>query len=416
VRTPSEGFLAELNRQNITQLARANVLYDGNVVYAGLAVTNGTVLRDRRRSPRATCDLVVAEPDMIPTPTEGVLSPLGYELQIYCGLELRGTEPYIAYSGLITDDYMVPLTDGSGRYILTPDGGAMFVAGTPESEELLSLGIFPIQRSVINGVTLLTTIRSIDRTGWLLDDELEADTQWPDDIGGSLEAHVERLLRTNPALSDPDVVPTMFAGTSHTPPTVTHAQGTKKWDIIERAASGIGYEAYFDGQGAFRWGPSPSVSGEAVWTFRGGDGGDLIDLDVTLDREPMRNRVIAVGSNAASTTVYRAVATDDNPLSPTRYGGGAGNKQMTIRSSMYTSQEDAQAAADATLEDVAGIARSYDVTQFPNVLLEEGDVVAIEAPRVGVVREIAVLDAITYSLSPEDAGQAQLRTREEVSA
>jgi hypothetical protein len=26
-----------------------------------------------------------------------------------------------------------------------------------------------------------------------------------------------------------------------------------------------------------------------------------------------------------------------------------------------------------------------------------------------------VLDAITYSLSPEDAGQAQLRTREEVS-
>jgi hypothetical protein len=414
VRVATPDFLIELRKQNRSQLARINILYSGNIVASGLGVVSGTVRRDRTRSPRGSCNLVLAEPFNIPTPEGGVLSPLGYEVQVFCGTEIRGIQPYIAYSGLLTDDVWVPLTDSDGRYIMRDDGGAMFVSGKEAREELLSLGIFPIQISQTRWSTLLTTVNSIDRTQWLLDDVLESDLQWPDSLGGSLEANVERLIRTCPALSDPEVVPCIFSGTAHSPAVITHPIDTPKWRIIEQAASAIGYEAYFDGQGIFRWGPSPNLRGEVAWELTVGEGGDLIDGESTLDRGPAYSKVIAVGSNADSTTVYRGEVVNNNPLSPTRHGSGFSNKQKVIRSSMYTSDADAQAAAQAVYDDVEGIAYSFVFDSMPNELLEEGDIVQVTYDRANVIEEVAIIDAITYSLSVEDSMSIDGRAREEV--
>jgi hypothetical protein len=382
-------------------------------VAAGLRVNVGSVTHDRRRSPRGTVSLTLAEPLLIPTPTSGVLSPLGYEAQVYCGAEIRGIDASVAYSGLVTDDMWVPLVDGTGKYILRPGGGAMFVAGRPSTEELMSLGIFQIDRSRTAISTLLTNITGTDRTAWLVDDELEADLAWPDSVGGSLEAHVQRLIRTCVQLSDPDICAFRFSGESHSPPVMVFPQGTSKWDIIERVVQGTGYEAYFDGSGDFVWQPIPDLNSEPRFMLRTGVGGTITDGYVELARADMRNKIIAVGGSSAETDVYRAEAVDDDPLSPTRYGGPAGKKQRTIRSATYTSNAQAQVAADGELRNNIGLAWAYDLSAVPDSRLEAGDVGRIDIGRVNIVRERTILDVVTYDLSPEAAMNVQARSRPE---
>lgn len=416
MRITTPEFATELTKRSRTNVARANVLYGGNVVASGLRINSGEVTTDRRRSPRGHLNITLAEPLLIPTPTEGILSPLGYEIQIYCGTEIRGLQPSVAYSGVLTDDVWVPLTDGSGRYILAPGGGAIFVAGSPDAEELLSLGIFPLQRSSTRMTTLLTTVSAADRTQWLIDDQLEADMAWPDTIGGSLEAHVQRLIRTVPALSNPDVCAFRFSGEAHSPPLLVFPQGTPKWDIIERVVQGVGYEAYFDGAGDFVWQPVPTINNEAVFDIRSGPGGTITEGDVVLEREPAANKIIAVGSSGSETAVYRAEAVDDDPLSPTRYGGPFGRKQRTIRSSTYMSNDQAQAAADAELQNNIGLAYAYDLSSVPDPRLEVGDVGRITVGRMNIVSERIILDSITYDLSPEAAMSTSARSRPEGSS
>jgi hypothetical protein len=414
VRQATNDFVQELRHRDRTHLARVNVLLNGNIVLAGLRIESGDVTMDRRRSPRGHLNLTVAEPTLIPAPEGGLLSPLGYELQVYCGTEIRGLEPSVAYSGVVTDDEWVPLTDGSGRYILAPGGGAVFVAGRPASEELLSLGVFPLKQARTDVDTLLTSVSAIDRTQWLLNDKLESDMAWPDTVGGSLEAHVERLIRTCQQLSDPDTCALRFSGDSHSPPIMIFPQDTSKWDVIERVVQGLGYEAYFDGAGDFIWQPVPSLEGEPQFELNTGVGGTVTGGVVDLDSEPAFNKIIAVGGSSNETAVYRGEAVDDDPLSPTRYNGPFGRKQRVIRSSTYTSDAQAQAAAEAELRNCKGLARAFDLSSVPDARLEPGDVGRVNISRVAVSAERIILDAITYDLSPEAAMTTEARSRPEV--
>lgn len=413
MRVATDEFAEELRRRDRVNVARVNILYGGSIVAAGLRVNSGEVSNDRRRSPRGHLRLTLAEPTLLPTPTSGVLSPLGYEVQVYCGSEIRGVLPSVAYSGVLTDDMWVPLTDGSGRYILIPGGGAVYVAGQPQSEELLSLGVFPIQTASVNIATLLTTVSAVDRTQWLLDDKLESDLAWPDAEGGSLEAHIQRLIRTVPALSDPETCAFRFSGESHSPPVQVFPQETSKWDIIERLVQGVGYEAYFDGSGDFVWKPVPDINTDPVFDMRTGVGGTITGGEVVLDRGPAANKIIAVGGSSAETGVYRAEAVDNDPLSPTRYGGPFGRKQRVIRSSTYLSNAQAQAAADAELRNNLGLAHAYDWSAVPDPRIEPGDVGRISIGRMGISLERTIIDSVTYDLSPLAAMSGSARSRPE---
>ena len=413
MRTATPEFAEELTRRDRTHLARVNVLYGGEVVAAGLRVNTGVVDNNRARSPRGHLNLTLAEPTLLPTPTSGVLSPLGYEIQVYCGAEIRGLQASVAYSGVLTDDQWVPLTDGSGRYILVPGGGAVFVAGAPDTEELLSLGVFPLQTAQVGIETLLTTVRAVDRTQWLIDDKLEADLAWPEPTGGDLETHVQRLIRTCPALSDPEVCAFRFSGLSHTPPVLVFPQDTPKWDIIERMVQSVGYEAYFDGTGDFVWQPVPDINSEPQFDIRTGVGGTITGGSIMLDREPAANKIIAVGGSSTETAVYRAEAIDDDPLSPTRYGGRFGRKQRTIRSSAYMSNAQAQEAADAELRNNLGLAYAYDLSAVPDPRIEPGDVGRISVGRMDISLERIIVDSVSYDLSPEAAMTVTARSRPE---
>lgn len=359
MRPRSPDFDAAVRRSHEIAV-RVDVLYNRAPVAQGLRLTQGTVTLDRTAAQRGRCAVTLAEPFEIPTTTGGLLTPYGYELSISRGV----------------------------RY---PSG----------VEEVIPLGVFPIQTSVSDGTTRLTALQGIDRSQMVVDARLE------DSVAIAAGTNYGTAIRNIIAAAIPGLTYD-FAATTYTTPALVFEAQADRWATAQNMATAIGCELYFDGTGVCVLRPEPMFSALPSWVLSEGEGGLLTGAALTLDRAPAFNRVVTTGENTSLTTIPRGVWTDDDPSSPTYYAGGFGAKPRFFASAFITTDAQAASAAEAIGTAQKGVARSLTLGAVPNPALEPGDLVLIKREAIGV-NEVHILDALTFGLTADAAMTAASR-------
>ncbi|MEP7115112.1 MAG: DUF5047 domain-containing protein [Ilumatobacteraceae bacterium] len=323
-----------------------------------LAIVAGTATFDRGAAQLARLDSTFAEPLLVPQ-HQSVLSPFGYEIAIRRG---------IVY------------TDGT--------------------TEMMPLGVFPIQSSTADGLTLVTQISALDRSQLVKDARLEDAYQIV--AGVNYATAIQNLIGAGV-----DGLTYQFAPVPFATPLLTFPAQADRWDAAQGMAKSCGFELFFDGTGTLVLRPEPTFTAP-VWTVAEGPDGVLVAASLAQDRGPAYNRVIATGENSSIGTIPRGVWTDAAAASPSRYSSGFGRKPRFYSSPFITTDGQAQSAANAIGASVAGVARSLSFSAIPNPALETGDPILVRRTALGI-DEVHLIDSLTFDLTATGAMTARSR-------
>lgn len=196
---------------------------------------------------------------------------------------------------------------------------------------------------------------------------------------------------TDPA-SEPNIVDATYTG--------------NRQEAISNLAATIAAEVFFDAEGDLVVQPQ-AVPAAPVWTVDAGTTGVLVDADESLDRTATVNGVQVVGQASAGVSPVTALAIDDDPESPTRWGGPYGHVAVVVASTAIQTLAQAEALAAAELARRLTLHRSLAVTSVPNPALEPGDTIRVV---FGDGRmEDHLIDSLTVGL--EASASVQLATR-----
>lgn len=181
-----------------------------------------------------------------------------------------------------------------------------------------------------------------------------------------------------------------------------------RWEFLNELITGLGKIWYWDHRGILVI-KSPPDPTSTVWAVNSGRGGILAKLARDLSREGVYNGVIAVGEGADTATPVRALVVDDNPASPTYWGGPFGKVPREIRSASITSLSQAQAAAEADLLKSRGLPYNVNFGSVPNPALEPYDQIRIRYPGRS---ERHMVDNLVVPLVAEQAMSAVTREQQ----
>lgn len=175
--------------------------------------------------------------------------------------------------------------------------------------------------------------------------------------------------------------------------------------ILELAKS-IGAVVYFDAMGVAQIRRQPSASDPVYWQISAGQGGAKSASRRGASRSRTYNAVVVIGEPGGNAPPVYGVARDTDPASRTRYGGPMGKRPRYYRTSLITTEAQANAAAAGLLARYLGVARTLEVDAAPHPGLEAGDVVLAEVARGTWERHIS--EAFTLPLG---LGTITLATR-----
>jgi Domain of unknown function (DUF5047) len=189
------------------------------------------------------------------------------------------------------------------------------------------------------------------------------------------------------------------------------------WEVCQTLAANLGQRLYFDPMGVCTMRPEPSESDPAVWSF---DDTDPANLGLpSVGRKwtgTGYNGVVVVSENSDLTAPIRAYALDQDPHSPTQWGGSYGKRYAPqIRDETIASQAQAQLRANKELQANLGFLQGITIPALVNPALEVGDVIRCYYGRADltdspVVKEsFNILDAFEVPLRAQ--GHQTLTTR-----
>jgi hypothetical protein len=240
------------------------------------------------------------------------------------------------------------------------------------------------------------------------------------DLSGSIKRNVWAMPYTVPAGLNygaaaqamvvnrlPDQTAFAISTTTRITPLLAYGmqQGGDPWQDIQDLATAIGYEAFFDAKGVFTFRPVPDPSiGDAVWAFDEDNIPLVAEATRELSNEQTFNHVIVVGQSTSSSNPVTAEAFDNNPSSPTYILGPYGEVTERLTFSTITTQDQAQAAANALLLNSLGGADTVTIVCVPQPALEPGDIVKINCGDVNVDGNY-MINSMSTSLSPADPQQ-----------
>lgn len=199
-----------------------------------------------------------------------------------------------------------------------------------------------------------------------------------------------------------------------TPRTSRH--NSKVWErdrdkaIVELAAA-ASLEVFFDQTGRAVIQEPKQLTAAPDWLIAAGDGGALIESSRGRDQGNSYNAVAVAGETTEGVPPVRAQAFVTNPQSPLLYGGAFGKRPRFYTSSMITTQQQAQQAADTMLAKVSGISKTLDLSTFPHPGLDAGDIIRAEV-QTGEW-ETHLVDGYSLPLGP---GSISISTRSPYSA
>lgn len=186
-----------------------------------------------------------------------------------------------------------------------------------------------------------------------------------------------------------------------------------RWGLIDgrsrdpSIAKSLGGRVFCDSRGSFVAAPVPTLEDPAVWELAAGPGGALVEPQQTLSREGVYNQIVASGATEnGQPPIGPAIASDDDPVSPTYHKGPFGAVPLFYTSKLLTTFQQCQAAALALLAPRLGLAQKVSVSTLLNYALEPDDVITVTMP--GGAQENHIIDSITYPLT---GGSMSLQTR-----
>lgn len=302
-------------------------LTDGRVV--DLEHTGGSVTVDRSQAIRRTCTVTIADPSLIPlTPTDQ-LATYGARLRLARGVEF-----------------------GDGTSELVPIG--VFRLDSVEG----ALGEGPV---TLQGKALEAAVAD--------DKFTEAFT-----VSGTVVGAVTALIQRT--LPGADVIPTITDA----------AIGSRTFDIegdpwagAQEIAAAAGAEVYSNADGVFVIATMPDLlSADPVWSVEAAEGGVYISGTRAMSSASVFNGVLARGENTADDKPpVSALVVDNDPGSPTYWGGPFGRRPTFISSSALITTNACAQAANLELLKAKAPNASGDFSSLPNPALEPGDVLRV---------------------------------------
>lgn len=210
----------------------------------------------------------------------------------------------------------------------------------------------------------------------------------------------------------------LTGSTAAVPPATLWNGGTgSRGRTIDELAAALGAEVFalpteVAPGGQFMVRPVPDLGDTVAWTLPDGAESVVVDDQQVQSGAGVVNRWIVTVERPDAPPIYVQV-TDDDPASPTRYGGPMGRMSDFLSSSLITDEVQANAAGRAKLARTKGLARTRQVTIAANPALEAGDVLSIGVD--GEAAETHIVDDFELSLSPEQPAMTIL-TRSTVAA
>ncbi|MCP9998000.1 hypothetical protein LUX34_24115 [Streptomyces werraensis] len=165
---------------------------------------------------------------------------------------------------------------------------------------------------------------------------------------------------------------------------------------------------YANADGEFTIATLPDLlTTEPAWEIAAAEHGVYISARRAMSSENVFNGVLARGENAAEGVLpVSYLATDDDPGSPTYWGGPFGRRPAFYSSSTLISTLNCQNAAKLKLLAAKAPNASGDITALPNPALEPGNVLRILHP--DGTRELHQAAAFTVPL--DEAGDFPIST------
>ncbi|WP_381801226.1 DUF5047 domain-containing protein [Streptomyces niveus] len=294
--------------------------------------TGGSVTVDRGQAVRRTCTVTTADVGLIPRTAADELSVYGAKLRISRGV-----------------DY------GDG------------------TQELVPLGVFRLDSVDGDPVFGPATLAGKSLECVVSDDRFTEPYTATGTVGSAITALVRRSI--------PDAEILLTAADA--------AIGSRTWDVeadpwtaAQEIAATAGAEVYCNADGVFVIAelPDPQTT-QPVWTIAAGEGGVYIKGTRGMSSAGVFNGVLARGENATDgVPPVQALVTDDDPGSPTYWGGAFGHRPVFYSSSTLTSVGACQLAAALKLRAAKAPNARGDFSSLPNPALEPGDVLRVIHP------------------------------------
>jgi hypothetical protein len=346
--------------------ARCTALLPEGKVIRDVPLKDGSVSADAKSQVRRTASVTIADPRYWPGSRYGldVLSPVtGAELVLERGIVVpgKGVE-------------WVPLFTGPVQSIKAS---------------------YPAVDAV--------AVELADRSKKVADDRMDVPTQTQ--AGRTCVQEITRLIQES--LPGAEVID--LTGDTTTAPVLDIDK--ERWaDGVEKLADAIAAECFADQLGRFIIRRQPVITDAPVWVVDSGPTGVLVKADLELTREQVYNAVVASGERTDGTPAVWAKVVDDEPGSPTYYGGPFGRKVRYYSSSLLTTTAQATATASALLARVRGYAAKVATEAMPNPALEPGDVIEVRLPDGS--RTPHIVDKVPVDLGATSTQSLDTRTED----
>lgn len=334
MRTVTQQFLDAITKSHRLSIT-CDVMLDDEVIVPNLPLAGGSVTVDAGSDIRYTCSVTVSDIAYLPRDPTDPLAPYGNRLRIRRGI--RYTNGQVE---------RVPV----GLFAIDEPGGDM-------------------------------NIGPLTVSGRGLESVLQANTLTDAFSCAGTDSHVDAITDLVTAVMPTQVIDSAAVTGDQPPASKTWDQGADRWAACRELARAVGCEIFFDAEGTLVIRPFPPPPAEAtpVWTVSGGTGGVLVAADMKFSLSGVYNGVRAMSDgNALDGAVpVSAQVVDDDPASPTRWGGPIGKRLKTIKSPLYQDFDQCNAAAVALLPTVLGANRAINLRAVPNPALEAGDCIRV---------------------------------------
>ncbi len=354
--------LMEMLRYSRTLVTKID-LYEGTKLVAGnIPVIDGSVTASRKGNARRTFDCSIALNAWESLPVD----PYKSRVKIRMGLEIR-----------------------------------------PGVDQTFPQGVFrvdSVRREWTGGLSLSGT--SLE--SYVIDDRFFTPRTPP--LGNSTIAAISALILE----SIPDAI-FLVQGTKDKAVGMTAPWERERWEAVTALSDSIDAETYCNGEGVFVIANKPSLdvaSQVPVWKVNAGPDGVLISESLNLTRNKVYNAVVASGqSSDQDVPPVWDVATDDDPNSPTWWGGPFGHVTRFYANPNFTTKEQCTTAARHMLQEAIVEDREVNFTMLPMRALEPGDV--IEVTLMDGTVENHLVDEVTYPFGLSDMSAKTLASKVE---
>lgn len=344
--------------------SRCDAYRAGALIAADLRITGGSVAVDATAAIRRRCSLTVVDPTgaLVPTGPASVLAPYGNEVKLYRGY------------------------------------GA----------ELIALGVFRIESAdVADDGAQTVAVTGFDRASVVAEARLES--PWVVAAGANYATAIQALVDSRYGGLTWSMAPT-----SRVTPLLVFEEGSDPWAAARAMAASIGMELFFDADGICVLRPEPSAAGDtAAWTYTDDATSTIISLTNAARAKPSYNKAIVSGESTALAAPVRAEATDNDPASPTYYGGPFGRRPVFFTSSFIITAAQAAEAANGLLQRELGGTEQIELSVVPHPAHDAGDVVRVVKATIGV-DDFCVVSAFDVPLGHDGVMRIVTKARRSV--